>query len=244
MSRGVRQGWPCVQRRWDYTQWEMRTSRLLLAVSAGASLAFLLTGPASANEWTVSCKVASIALLAVLGFRVDRLLGSALAISSVGDFLLGVRRLGSLDGESLFLLGLGTFLIAHLFYIAMFRRYRPVSGARPNSVRMLGMVAIVVALGCVLGTLRHSLGALIIPVAVYSLVLCVMGISAMLADLGTPLAAVGALSFIASDAMLAISKFRGPFAGNGPLIWITYYAAQLLILLGVARHHSRERAIA
>ncbi|MBZ5689941.1 MAG: lysoplasmalogenase, partial [Acidobacteriia bacterium] len=51
------------------------------------------------------------------------------------------------------------------------------------------------------------------PVVVYSLVLACMGISAILADLGTPLAGFGALLFIASDAMIAISKFRGSFLG-------------------------------
>jgi len=34
-----------------------------------------------------------------------------------------------------------------------------------------------------------------------------MAISAILVDLGNPLAAIGALCFVASDAMLAISKF-------------------------------------
>ena len=63
----------------------------------------------------------------------------------------------------------------------------------------------------------------------------------MLADLGTPLAAFGALLFISSDAMLAISKFRGPFPGNEQLTWITYYAAQFLILRGVERHHRMEK---
>ena len=50
-----------------------------------------------------------------------------------------------------------------------------------------------------------------IPVVAYSLVLSGMGISAMLADLGTPLAGFGAVLFIASDAMIALSKFRHPF---------------------------------
>ena len=194
----------------------------------------------------------SILLLAVLGFRVDALLGGALAICALGDFLLGVRMLGSLDAEALFLLGLGSFLVGHLTYIAMFRKYRisSISPAQPNppfkqhrlewsTWRTLGILVVLIALGSVLGVLRNSLGPLLVPVVVYALVLCAMGISAMLADLGTPLAAVGALSFIASDAMLAISKFRGPFPGHEPLIWITYYAAQLLILLGVERHRQR-----
>jgi uncharacterized membrane protein YhhN len=218
----------------------MKLFRLLIAVSAAASLTYLLVRPLAAGDWPVIFAVLSTLLLAVIGFGVDRLLGSALALSCLGDFLLGIRRLGSLDGESLFLLGLGSFLLAHLVYIAMFRKHRLPVWWKPGAVRGLGVLAILVAMGTVLAVLLHSLGPLLIPVVVYSLVLCSMGISAMLADLGTPLAGIGALLFIASDAMIALSKFRGPFAGHEPLIWMTYYAAQLLILSGVARHHSRE----
>jgi uncharacterized membrane protein YhhN len=82
---------------------------------------------------------------------------------------------------------------------------------------------------------------MLIPVVVYSIVLSCMGISAMLADLGTPLAGFGVLLFIASDAMIAISRFRDPFPGNEQLIWITYYSAQFLILRGVERRHSRKQ---
>jgi len=219
----------------------MKTSRPLIFVSAAASLTYLVVRPLTAGDWPVVFAVLSTLLLAVVGFRVTALLGVALAVSCLGDFLLGVRRLGSLDGESLFLLGLGSFLVAHLVYIAMFRKYRMAEWRKPGAVRVLGVLTILVVLGTILGILRDSLGPLLIPVVVYSLVLSGMGISAMLADLGTPLAGIGALFFIASDAMIAISKFRGPFPGHEPLIWITYYAAQFLILLGVAHRRRWEQ---
>ena len=217
----------------------MKTSRLLFVVSVAASLAYLLTRPLTAGDWPAVFAVLSTLLLAVLGFRVNVLLGVALALSCLGDLLLGVRRLGSLDAESLFLFGLGSFLLAHLVYIAMFRKYRLAVWWRPGPVRLLGVLTILVVLGSMLGILHQSLGPLLIPVVVYSLVLSGMGISAILADLGTPLAGVGALLFISSDAMLAIGKFRGPFPGSAPLIWITYYAAQCLILLGVQQRQSQ-----
>ena len=219
----------------------MKTSRLLFVVSAAASLTFLLARPLTAGDWPVIFKVLSIFLLAVLGSRVDRLLGGALALSSLGDFLLGVRRLGSLDGGALFLLGLGSFLVAHLVYIALFRKYQALVWWKPSPARMWGVLTILVTLGSVLEILQRSLGSMLVPVVVYSLVLCCMGIGAMLADLGTPLAGFGALLFIASDAMLAINKFRSPFPGGEQLVWITYYSAQFLILRGVERSHSRRQ---
>lgn len=219
----------------------MRTSGLLFAVSAAASLTFLLARPLTTGDWPVILKVLSILLLSVLGFRVEGLLGGALVLSSLGDFLLGVRRLGSLDGESLFLLGLGSFLLAHLIYIALFRKYRALVWWKPSPARVWGVLAILIALGSMLGILRQSLGSMLIPVVVYSLFLCGMGISAMLTDLANPLAGFGALLFIASDAMIAINKFRSPFPGHEQLIWITYYSAQVLILRGVERRYSRRQ---
>ena len=55
---------------------------------------FLLASSFTSADWTVILKVASIGLLAVLGFRVNRLLGTALSFGALGDFLLGVHRLG------------------------------------------------------------------------------------------------------------------------------------------------------
>jgi uncharacterized membrane protein YhhN len=218
----------------------MRASQVLFAISAAASLTFILVRPLTPDDGPVILAVMSVLLLAVVGFRVQRLLGAALVVSSCGDFLLGVRRLGPLDRESLFLCGLVSFLVAHLCYIALFRKYRVSIWWKPGPARMLGVLTIVAGLGSVLGFLRGALGSMLIPVVVYSLVLSCMGISAVLADLGTPLAGIGALLFIASDAMIAINKFHGPFPGAEPLIWISYYLAQVLILCGVARRHRRE----
>jgi len=214
----------------------MKTSILLVAVSAGASFAFLLARPLTAGDWPVVLKVLSILLLAVVGGRINRLLGGALALASLGDFLLGVRRLGKLDANSLFLFGLASFLAAHLVYILMFRKYRALVWWKPGPARVGGVVIILIAVAVMLGMLRQSLGSMLVPVVVYALALSAMGISAMLADLGSPLAAVGALLFISSDAMLAVNKFRQPFPRSEPLIWITYYLAQFLIVRGVEGH--------
>lgn len=222
----------------------MTFSRPLLFVSAAASLIFLFANSLANGGWLVVFKVASIAILAVLASPFNRLLAIALAFGALGDFFLGVRRLGSLDAEKLFLFGLGSFLVGHLAYIAMFRRCRTNIGSRRGkpflrSTRTLAIAVILIALIAVLGALRNSLGPLLVPVVVYAIVLAGMAISAQLAELGNSLAAVGALCFVASDAMLAINKFRGPLAGSGSLIWITYYLAQLLIFLGVARRARR-----
>ena len=116
----------------------MKSSKLLLAVSVAASVVFLLANSHDSDDWLVVFKLASIVPLVVLGFRVNSLLGTALGFGVLGDFLLGVRQLGSLDAEKLFLVGLAAFLLGHLVYIAMFRKYRGASGGSPAWVRMLG----------------------------------------------------------------------------------------------------------
>jgi uncharacterized membrane protein YhhN len=218
----------------------MKTSRLLLCVSAAASIAFVFARLLTTAGWPVILEVFSILLLALLGSRISRLLGGALAISALGDLLLGLQRIGNLNRETLFLFGLSAFLFAHLLYIALFRKLWTATWWKPGKARLLGIVLILAVLGTLLGILWPTLGQLRIPILIYALVLSGMGISAMLADLGTPLASIGALLFITSDAMIAISKFRGPFAGHDQLIWITYYLAQLLIFLGI-RHGQRAQ---
>ena len=126
----------------------------MLALSASASLAFLLSSSFTSADWTVVLKVGSIALLAVLGFRVNRLLGIALSFGALGDFLLGVHQLGSLDAEKLFLFGLGAFLAGHLFYIAMFRRFMPRNWAQHSPLRELGIMAVLLTLWLVLASLQ------------------------------------------------------------------------------------------
>ena len=222
----------------DHTRFRTLASRTLLLLSITFSLIFLLSGPA-ADKWPIF-KVGSIALLALLGFRVNSLLGIALALGAFGDLLLGVTQLGRLNAEQLFLLGLVAFLIGHLVYIMMFWR---LVRAKLTPPRALAILAVIVALSSMLSLLYRSLGPLLVPVFVYAIVLAGMAISAQLAQLGNPLAAIGALFFVASDAMLAISKFHSPFAGNSELIWLTYYLAQFLICLGVARAISMSKRI-
>ena len=45
--------------------------------------------------------------------------------------------------------------------------------------------------------------------------------------------ALGALAFVASDAVLAANKFRGPLPAAGPFVWTSYCTAQGLLAFGV-----------
>ena len=71
------------------------------------------------------------------------------------------------------------------------------------------------------------------PVTVYIGVLAAMACAALLARLPTPLAALGALFFVVSDALIGTAKFLSPFDTYQLGIWWTYAIAQLLLVAGV-----------
>jgi uncharacterized membrane protein YhhN len=88
-----------------------------------------------------------------------------------------------------------------------------------------------------------DLAEMLYPVIAYSVVLSAMAITAQYSQFPA-LAAIGALAFFASDTMLALSIFGHPFAGSRPLVWITYYAAQLMITVGVLSVPNHEHRVA
>jgi len=200
----------------------MFSRRWILLISAVCSMAYLVVPPIVSSPWWVGFKVMSIVLLAVLGFRANLLLGIALAVSSIGDLFLGL-------GERWFLFGLASFLVAHIVYILTFRASFSVRLFKRQPMRILGVLAILATLTGMLTFLSGSLGPMLLPVVAYSLVLAGIGICAMGADLRSPLAAIGALLFIGSDAMIAIGKFHSPVPFEHYAVWGTYYVAQLFI---------------
>jgi uncharacterized membrane protein YhhN len=137
-----------------------------------------------------------------------------------------------------FVPGLVAFLLAHLSYIARFKRgvawfpSKPVLGlALAYAVGMFSFISL-----C--GDLPAGLR---LPVAVYALVIALMASQAVgralgLRDAASVLMAVGAVFFVVSDTLLAINKFVTPLgvAGLDGGLWVlaTYYTAQLLLIKG------------
>lgn len=153
-----------------------------------------------------------------------RWLVTALLCSAVGDLLLALPWL-----RMSFIGGLGAFLMAHLAYLRLFV---PLGGdMRPH--RLIGCGLVIGAAGTLLGRFWPNLGALMWPVAVYIGVLAAMACAVLMARLPTPLAALGALCFVTSDAMIGMAKFLSPFDTYQLGIWWTYALAQVLLVAGV-----------
>lgn len=205
-------------------------SRAAALLSALAAAVFLLLEPGPTTAASVVAKVASVSLLALVAARRGAAgLAVALALSSVGDLFL------EWDRQGLFVAGLSAFLLAHLVYIALFVR----GSRRPAAVtpaRAGAAFAVFAGGALVAAWIWPGLGPLQVPVAAYMAVLLTMGVAAQLGRFGTPLVAVGAALFVASDSMIGISAFKRPFAWSGTLIWCAYYLAQAAITAGWLRH--------
>jgi alkylglycerol monooxygenase len=150
--------------------------------------------------------------------------------------LLLVAGLGlSLCGDSFlmfpgyFIAGLVCFLLAHLFYLAMFKQDGAWFPSRRALLATLGTGAAMYAfLFPVLApTLRIAVGAYVLVISLMAAQ--AVGRAAGRSDPACVAAAVGACFFMLSDALLAVNKFAVPLPMAQFWILVTYYAAQILI---------------
>lgn len=173
-------------------------------------------------------KTLPVSLLAVAALisGAPILLFLALILSAAGDAFL------SRDGEPMFLAGLGSFLSAHLVYVILFLNH---PAALPSPAGVLTAVAVVtlVVIVLVLSNLWNHLGAMKLPVIIYTLVIGAMNISAW----GTGQSALlltGVTLFVFSDMVLAHELFFWQKPAIKKLatytVWFSYFAAQTIIL--------------
>ena len=156
------------------------------------------------------------------------LLVAGLAACALGDAFLAGRT------ERWLIPGMAAFFVGHVFYVALFWSAGQVSGDLLNYAAR-GVLEFAGA-GYVFW-LSPSLGLMRLPVLAYAAVILVMGAAAIALPPGYGLVLVGALMFIASDAILANELFRRP-TGETPRwlpsisLWNLYFFGQMLIALG------------
>lgn len=155
----------------------------------------------------------------------------ALLIAALGGSLAGDV---FLMFQGFFIPGLVSFLVAHLFYVALFK-----SGQAWFAHR--GALAATLGIGMAMYAFLWAGGlppALRAPVAAYVLVIALMAAQAIgrattLRDAPSLLVAVGAGFFMLSDSLLATNRFVTPLPMAQVWVLSTYYAAQVLIVLGM-----------
>lgn len=174
--------------------------------------------------------MAMIILIALIpsvasGALYQYLIIAGLIFSLAGDIFL-------MFPETRFTAGLFSFLIGHVFYIFAFSSG---SGFGLNP----WFSALLVSFGVTFFSyLSANLGKMKLPVALYILVILLMGSQAFhqwqfSQNKGTWFAFIGALLFILSDSILAANKFRTPFKTARFFTLSTYFTGQYLIALSV-----------
>jgi uncharacterized membrane protein YhhN len=200
----------------------------LAGLSLLSSLVYLGMPESSTSPFRIAWKTISISALAplpLLGLQQEGApatgllcLAIALALGSLGDYFLALK------GETKnFRRGLIAFLAGHIFYLAVMV---PRAG-QPDGGQIAGLLFLLLLTASALLLLWPKLGGYRLPVLAYMSVISLMAAAAL--TLPAPLAGIGALLFVFSDAAIAVDKFRAPVPFRGPIIWVTYYLGQVLI---------------
>lgn len=162
--------------------------------------------------------------------RFIKLLMIALGFSWAGDTLLLVEK--KIASPIFFYFGLGAFLIAHIYYILLYKKL----GHQKQSLPLLlfYIIYLIYFLYLLLPGMELNLA---IPVVLYAFILSAMAWSAWRIVSANKLfglyVVLGAALFVISDSILAIRKFRMPITQGDFLIMVTYLAAQFLITWGI-----------
>lgn len=143
--------------------------------------------------------------------------------------------------DTFFLLGLGGFLLTQVFYTIAFNI--PKGKNKIFGPRIYQLILVLGYGFLLMWLLYNKLGDYKIPVIIYAIVIHVMLLSALnrfgkVNGVSYMLIAIGAILFVASDSMIAISRFLEKFDFARVLIMSTYILAQYFIAIGSLRQDS------
>ncbi|WP_436529104.1 lysoplasmalogenase [Actinoplanes sp. HUAS TT8] len=187
---------------------------------------------AVAADWTPVQWVAKPLLAPILIWYVGRWnrLTAALVFATLGDVALLI------PGKVPFLAGMGFFLGAQLCFLTAFLR-----AARPKTIAFTAYAIVWLLVNALLW---DRVGALRIPILIYSLALAAMAAAAVAVSRRT---AVGGALFLVSDLMIGVGAAGIDLPAAGVLVMTTYAAALAAIVTGavttghpVARPHDHH----
>jgi len=161
----------------------------------------------------------------------------ALVFSLIGDVALLFDDIN----PNYFIIGLASFLLAHVMYVLVFLKQRD------QKKKPLGFIILMLAYAVLLFyVLKDGLGDLLIPVVVYMIVILSMSTTAYLRQKQNNITSynwvfIGAILFMISDSILALNKFHQPLALSSIGIMLTYALAQYCIVIGILKHKKMLR---
>ncbi len=164
--------------------------------------------------------------------------GLGLLFSLAGDIFLLLPR-------EQFIPGLVAFLLAHVAYVIGFNSEALPAFNLPAAVLAVAVLVAAVPIyrGIASGLQASGQPRLKMPVLVYTLVISLMLLSALLTFVRPEwqpapalMVSLGALSFFISDSVLAWNKFVVPLSHARLVTMFTYHVGQALIVLGCTAH--------
>lgn len=204
---------------------------LLFSIAAAFLYFVIIEQPPSWRRMAV--RTLPVALLAFLAFDQDGpwLLIAALLASALGDAFL------ARDGGTEILAGLASFLAARLAYAILFAAAGDGALVFAEPWRALVAAAVLAFCAGLMFRLWRVLEAGLRPSAA-AYAAAALGMSLAALTLPVPLVILGAVLLIVSDGLLAAGRFllarQSPHRGRLRMaVWTLYYAAQMLITLGV-----------
>jgi uncharacterized membrane protein YhhN len=215
--------------------WMTEPDGLVVLLSSASAFIFWVNVRKPPSIFRTTAKTVATVLLAVLSAtrHGPALLSLALTLGATGDAFLAWS-----EGDTAFLGGLGSFLVAHLLYIRLFLQ---IGGDTTLLLSETWRVSLAVVMGVVAPFMNVLLmprvgRKLRVPVAVYSIAIFTMFLSVLTVD--NRRVVYGALLFTASDVILASDRFLAPAeAIYRPVmqyaVWTLYYTGQLLIATGL-----------
>ena len=181
--------------------------------------------------------VGTIATLKPKPWSAGFLLAIGLFLALLGDYFMIDQ-----DQDTMFMLGLGAFLLAHLGYIFTFAKARYANFEILATKKLPLFIFLFIGVSVVIFLkLKSELGNMELPVLIYVLVITVMAIGALNRYGKTPLSSFwlvffGAVLFMASDTIIAFDRFLDPIPFAPYLILSVYAIAQWMIVKGVIDH--------
>jgi uncharacterized membrane protein YhhN len=208
---------------------------VLTALSCMALVYFLRMGWLSvafgAKLIASSSFIATALSVGALKHRYGQILFAGLVLSLCGDlFLTG-------ESQRAFMLGLASFLVAHLAYVVAFS----VLGLNHKWMLFAAVPVIAVAVFVAAWLAPHTPPELLVPVRVYTIVISVMVIAAVGAKGagGPTLAVIGAILFYVSDLSVAAQRLVEmdfpTYVAGLPL----YFGGQICLALSTSQHSSQ-----
>ena len=166
-----------------------------------------------------------ITLYALSVSKINKMYVLALICSLLGDVFL------MFEGELYFIIGLISFLLAHLLFINIV-----IKEIKKNTIKNIIITAFpfVIVFSLLIFRLKNSLGEMLFPVIIYGIIIATFGTVSLInfrekKSIKSIFMLFGAIIFMISDSVLAINKFYEQAHIFEIIVMATYVLAQYFI---------------